>query len=67
MPPRAQQRGPRAPAGTFPEDPSIARPCPACGERALAPWRTVPASDPALPGDYALLRCSGCGSAVTLA
>ena len=40
--------------------------CPACGELALAPWRTVPGSDPALPGDYALARCSRCGSAVTL-
>ncbi|MDP1849659.1 MAG: class I SAM-dependent methyltransferase, partial [Solirubrobacteraceae bacterium] len=38
----------------------------ACGEPALAPWRTVPGSDPALPGDYALVRCSACGSAVTL-
>ena len=41
--------------------------CPACGERALAPWRIVPGSDPALPGDYALLRCGRCASAVTLA
>lgn len=41
--------------------------CPACGEHALAPWRTVPGSDPALPGEYALARCSRCGSAVTLA
>ncbi|MEA2218663.1 MAG: hypothetical protein QOJ35_1289 [Solirubrobacteraceae bacterium] len=43
-----------------------ARPCPACGG-ALAPWRTVPGSDPALPGDYALERCRRCGTAVTLA
>jgi len=40
--------------------------CPACGERALVPWRTVPGSDPALPGDYALARCGRCGTAVTL-
>ena len=40
--------------------------CPACGERALAPWRTVPGSDPALPGEYTLARCAGCGTAVTL-
>jgi SAM-dependent methyltransferase len=44
-----------------------ARPCPACGERALAPWCTVPASDPAFPGDYELARCASCDSAVTLA
>ena len=43
------------------------RACPACGTGALAPWRTVPGSDPALPGDYALARCASCGSAVTLA
>jgi SAM-dependent methyltransferase len=41
--------------------------CPACGEPALAPWRIVPGSDPALPGEYALVRCARCGSAVTLA
>ena len=41
--------------------------CPACGERTLAPWRIVPGSDPALPGDYALARCTRCASAVTLA
>jgi len=41
--------------------------CPACDEPALAPWRTVPGSDPAMPGDYALARCASCGSAVTLA
>jgi SAM-dependent methyltransferase len=41
--------------------------CPACGEHALAPWRVVPGSDPALPGDYALARCASCGTAVTLA
>jgi SAM-dependent methyltransferase len=41
--------------------------CPACGERTLAPWRIVPGSDPALPGDYALVRCTSCASAVTLA
>ena len=42
------------------------RSCPACGG-ALAAWRTVPGSDPALPGDYALARCVACGTAVTLA
>jgi len=47
-------------------EPAI-RPCPACGERTLAPWRIVPGSDPALPGDYALVRCTSCASAVTLA
>jgi SAM-dependent methyltransferase len=41
--------------------------CPACGGRALVAWRTVPGSDPALPGDYELLRCASCGTAVTLA
>jgi SAM-dependent methyltransferase len=41
--------------------------CPACGADALAAWRTVPGSDPALPGDYALARCASCGTAVTLA
>lgn len=41
--------------------------CPACGEIALAPWRTVPGSDPAMAGDYALARCARCASAVTLA
>ncbi|MDQ3722100.1 MAG: hypothetical protein M3376_03315, partial [Actinomycetota bacterium] len=35
--------------------------CPACGENALAPWRTVPGSDPALPGGYELARCTSCG------
>jgi SAM-dependent methyltransferase len=40
--------------------------CPACGEHALAPWRIVPGSDPALPGEYALARCARCGTAVTL-
>jgi len=42
------------------------RACPACGGP-LAAWRTVPGSDPALPGDYELARCRSCGSAVTLA
>ena len=42
------------------------RPCPACGGP-LAAWMTVPGSDPALPGDYALARCRACGTAVTLA
>jgi SAM-dependent methyltransferase len=42
------------------------RSCPACGG-ALEAWRTVPGSDPALPGDYELARCVGCGTAVTLA
>ncbi|MEA2189415.1 MAG: hypothetical protein QOK16_4426 [Solirubrobacteraceae bacterium] len=40
--------------------------CPAC-DGALRPWRTVPGSDPALPGEYELVRCADCGSAVTLA
>jgi SAM-dependent methyltransferase len=44
----------------------IDRPCPACGG-ALVAWRTVPGSDPALPGDYELARCVRCASAVTLA
>jgi SAM-dependent methyltransferase len=44
----------------------IDRACPACGG-ALVAWRTVPGSDPALPGDYELARCVRCGSAVTLA
>ena len=43
------------------------RACPACGTGTLAAWRTVPGSDPALPGDYALARCAQCGTAVTLA
>jgi SAM-dependent methyltransferase len=30
-------------------------------------WLTVPGSDPALPGDYELARCTRCGTAVTLA
>ncbi|MBW3653840.1 MAG: class I SAM-dependent methyltransferase [Actinobacteria bacterium] len=41
--------------------------CPACGETALAAWRTVPASDPAVPGEYELARCAVCASAITLA
>jgi len=40
--------------------------CPACGGR-LAAWRTVPGSDPALPGEYELARCECCATAVTLA
>jgi SAM-dependent methyltransferase len=48
-------------------DGSPARACPACGAGQLVAWRTVPGSDPALPGDYALARCPRCGSAVTLA
>ncbi|MDX6690746.1 MAG: hypothetical protein QOG15_2203, partial [Solirubrobacteraceae bacterium] len=40
--------------------------CPACGGP-LQSWRTVPASDPALPGQYELARCMSCGTAVTLA
>jgi SAM-dependent methyltransferase len=46
---------------------SCGRACPACGARALAAWLTVPGSDPALPGAYALGRCARCGTAVTLA
>lgn len=38
--------------------------CPACGGP-LRPWRTVPTSDASLPGVFALLRCAGCGTAVT--
>ena len=39
--------------------------CPACGAT-LAPWRTVPGSEPALVDRrYELWRCSGCGTAVT--
>ena len=44
----------------------MTRGCPACGG-ALGPWRTVPGSDPALPGEYELARCADCASAVTLA
>jgi SAM-dependent methyltransferase len=44
----------------------IDRACPACGGGLVA-WRTVPGSDPALPGDYELARCLRCASAVTLA
>ena len=40
--------------------------CPACGGE-LAPWRSVPGSDPALPGSYELARCRSCGTAVTRA
>jgi SAM-dependent methyltransferase len=43
------------------------RRCPACDGGRLVAWRTVPGSDPALPGDYELARCPACGSAVTLA
>jgi SAM-dependent methyltransferase len=42
------------------------RACPACGAT-LAAWMTVPGSDPALPGEYELLRCGSCGTAVTVA
>ena len=42
------------------------RACPACGG-GLAAWRTVPGSDPALPGEYELARCRACRTAVTLA
>ena len=44
---------------------AAARGCPACGG-SLAPWRTVPASDPALPGSYELARCAACATAITL-
>jgi SAM-dependent methyltransferase len=41
------------------------RSCPACAG-ALAPWRTVPASDPVLrPAEFLLLRCTVCGTGVT--
>jgi SAM-dependent methyltransferase len=49
------------------EDGDGDRRCPACGGGPLVAWRTVPGSDPALPGDYALARCPACGSAITLA
>jgi SAM-dependent methyltransferase len=52
--------------GSVADDPS-GRLCPACGAAPLIAWRTVPGSDPALPGDYELARCPACGSAVTLA
>jgi 2-polyprenyl-3-methyl-5-hydroxy-6-metoxy-1,4-benzoquinol methylase len=48
-------------------DDPLGRACPACGGGPLLAWRTVPGSDPALPGDYALARCPACGSAVTRA
>jgi len=39
--------------------------CPACGGR-LAPWRTVPGSEPALAREsFPLARCVSCGTAVT--
>jgi SAM-dependent methyltransferase len=39
--------------------------CPACGGP-LSPWRTVPASEPALlPAEFLLVRCADCGTAVT--
>ena len=41
------------------------RACPACAGTLVA-WRTVPGSDPALPGRCELARCTGCASAVTL-
>lgn len=44
----------------------VNRPCPACGGR-LRVWRSVPASDPALGSrGFELLRCSVCGTAVTV-
>ncbi|MCK9250496.1 MAG: class I SAM-dependent methyltransferase [Solirubrobacteraceae bacterium] len=53
------------PAPQPPTDrPSGGRPCPACGAPLLS-WRTVATSDPSLPGRFALLRCPGCGTAVT--
>jgi SAM-dependent methyltransferase len=52
----------RSRRGTF----VIDRACPACGG-ALVAWRTVPGSDPALPGGYELARCVRCATAVTLA
>jgi SAM-dependent methyltransferase len=45
--------------------PIAVSPCPACGGP-LTRWRTVPGSDPELPGDYELDRCRACGTAVTL-
>lgn len=46
---------------------ALAGACPACGAAPLVSWRTVPGSDPALPGEFALARCRACASAVTLA
>jgi SAM-dependent methyltransferase len=40
--------------------------CPACGG-ALGRWRSVPGSDPSLPGTVDLDRCARCGTAVTRA
>jgi SAM-dependent methyltransferase len=39
--------------------------CPACGG-AQAPWRRVPAAEPADASTYLLARCGGCGTASTL-
>jgi SAM-dependent methyltransferase len=40
--------------------------CPACAAGTLAPWRSAPASEPALVGTrFGLLRCGSCGTAVT--
>jgi SAM-dependent methyltransferase len=40
--------------------------CPACAAGTLAPWRSAPASEPALAGArFGLLRCGSCGTAVT--
>ncbi|HEX3690545.1 MAG TPA: class I SAM-dependent methyltransferase [Solirubrobacteraceae bacterium] len=40
--------------------------CPACGAT-LAPWRTVPGSEPALAHlQYELWRCGACGTGVTV-
>ncbi len=45
--------------------PTVADACPACGG-ALAQWRSVPSSEPALAGtSYELARCQRCGTAVT--
>jgi SAM-dependent methyltransferase len=38
--------------------------CPACGS-ALAAWRRMPGSEPADGSTHLLLRCCGCGTAVT--
>jgi hypothetical protein len=48
-----------------PRRPYVPAPCPGCG-RELAPWRTVPTSEPRLAwARYELWRCGVCGTAVT--
>ena len=40
--------------------------CPACGA-GLTPWTSVVGGEPSDPRQYELLRCAGCGTAVTAA